>query len=422
MTEFTSNASEEITSEEANSGPVDKKAKESLFKSIFGSSFSFEKSFIATDVVLMAGKSDSDQEAPIEFKQEEGRSPKAYTSATDVMEDSRNMYKGERAVLPMGYDALIGRFDLTIANQMAKADKCDFKLLPLFRNIFREMMSTGAVQEVVARVAQQLASGEWMWRNVAYAENVDVEISLSKSPDKNFKFKFSNVPSISSGGIPSTSHYEKLTALRYIIMECFTPGPDGRQMRRCLTLSVVARVNGASARAEVFPSQLMKPSDKSDDKGREFYKIALGGDAGFTVGIRSVKAMNRVRCIDDWSTRSRESGVVAPISPLGTLLQYATDLRPNSGRESFYSIIGQMASKIGLAGTGDLNEFSSDERHYVAAQLLFGGLFAEETAKNAATREEKEAQKAAKKEKAKKPKEGVVTQPAAAEVPALEGA
>jgi CRISPR-associated protein Csy3 len=207
-------------------------------------------------------------------------------------------------------------------------------------------------EEIATATAINIVNGRALWRNLIGALDAEVVVYTSQGQTLVFDpFDFSIRNFDSKGSDPKA-----LEVLKDDIV-------SGLKGDRSVCLKVVMFVRLGMGQ-EVYPSQnfIQGRSTKKGAKSKELYSI--GGTAAFT----SQKIGNALRTIDIWHPEASEVGPI-PVEPFGAVTTAGKVYRSSGSKVDFYSLLDNWV----LRGKAP----DVEQRHYVIANLIRGGVFSE---------------------------------------------
>lgn len=279
----------------------------------------------------------------------------AKSSKTD--EESVTFAKARYAVIPDGADAICITFDLKVHNatslpqsanldtweKLKQADAVVLAGVPM--SIHQAL--TARAPEIFGRVAQQVFSGEWAWRNRREATQWQVIVQNEAGQA---------VTDAAQLASDMTNAFEQKTAAVWRVFGLFKIGTG------------ISRV--------AYPSQLLKlDGSDAEKKIAQFYRIpAADGQGDFA--LRAVKIGNRLKTIDTWYARYAQLQMPIPVEPMG----YAHHLRAALRKKGETAI--DLMTRLVTAKTPDEKTLTENEALYLAGITLFGGLLTAEDNKD----------------------------------------
>ena len=267
-----------------------------------------------------------------------------------------NLQTVDHATLPHTADTLKVRYSLKILGGTGAPDACNSddvsKRLP--EMIAEYQKEAGGFSTLGCRYAANVANARWLWRNSSGAEAIEVVVQKIENNHvvQTWVFDAADVA---------------LGTFRNLSAEVRSLGED-------FAMSITQggfnlyRVTGyvrLGAGMGVYPSQCLTTGTKGEGgKGKTLFQIS--GQAAMT----SQKIGNALRSIDTW--HGQDVGPLA-VEPYGAVTSKAQAYR-SSKKTSFYGLFDKW-----LAG----EDLLLDEKHFVVAVLIRGGVFGGKDAKGA---------------------------------------
>jgi len=288
----------------------------------------------------------SDPDAPrfrersIEIRTVQGRTARkdAQAAGTEDKKDS-TLYRGDEATLPEGADSVSITFELSIRNAMTRPHSISAQgYRRLLDNGFFEK-ATEVSRDIFEKVAENVFSGHWAWRNREEASAYQVLVTRGDERIRDAETLAERMFQAFSGGKP----------VHFRVQGVFQLG------------------TGAGG-SPVFPSQLMAVGED-----KRFFEVnASDGDS--VPAMRGVKIGNRLREMDEWYHRYQEFLVRLPVEPLGYSMWLGEVLR-----EEDESLIHYLNILMGE----DPGSVLSDDlaMRFVCGNFLFGFLVTEKKEK-----------------------------------------
>ncbi|WP_445777288.1 type I-F CRISPR-associated protein Csy3 [Shewanella sp.] len=263
-----------------------------------------------------------------------------------------NLSWGDDAALEHNHDTLKVSFSLRVIAGIAKPSVCnDIN----FEDIYRERISSYAqkgLTELANRYAYNIANGRFLWRNRvgALAAKIIVSHSSLAQPLEFNAFDFSLHQ--------TTSENPNLATLANLIHQ----GLNGTEN---ILLKISAFVELGDGQ-RVWPSQEMVLNSPKGSKSRHLFN--LNGQAA----IHCEKIGNALRTIDNWYPNATSP---IAVEAYGTVTQRGVAYR--SSRNDFKTLL-----LAWLNEETDITENITDNKHFVAAMLIRGGVFGESAGDN----------------------------------------
>lgn len=286
----------------------------------------------------------------IELHDKRNRATKSQYGVADEEKIQPNIVWGDDANLPHDLDTLSVYFTVKFLGDIAKSTANN-------RPEFGEKLATainGYIQEVgfkplALRYAQNLANARFLWRNRINAKQVLVQIYDVENPKQSWEFNALDMPFNDF-----TQEDKQLEDLATYIAESFKDG-------KYLLLGVRAFAKMGFGQ-RIFPSQEMRDKDKETNKSKFLYQIKTKD--GLCAGLHSEKIGNAIRTIDTWY--KSEDGVQPAIAvePYGSVPTQGQAYR--TSKTDLYSL---------MVNWLDGKDVSIDDKHFVVANLIRGGVF-----------------------------------------------
>lgn len=273
----------------------------------------------------------------------------------DAQIEKPNLQVVDVATMPAGSDTLQVSFTLKILGNVGVPSACNnseyqTKLCDVVGTYVDEL----GFDELASRYAVCLANARFLWRNRVGAEDVTVQVShiVAGEPKDSWNFDAFSF-SLCDFEVPSDSK-DDFDALSEIIKTGFTG-------KRSILLEVKAFARVGSGQ-EIFPSQELSLERGSGDKSKTLYHV--DGIAG----MHSQKVGNALRTIDDWHPMVEEVGPIA-VEPYGSVTTLGRACRQPKQKVDFYSLLDNWICKDKIP--------SPEDRHFVMATFIRGGVFGE---------------------------------------------
>lgn len=222
------------------------------------------------------------------------------------------------------------------------------------------------LQEVANRIARNIASGNWLWRNRQFAQAVEI---TATSGNEKLVFDALKVPARTFG-----NYSESEVALGNIIASQLMGESVG-------AIQVQARITfgeGMSHSVEVFPSQNYLGGDKPKGFARSLYAVGESDLVGKhdimelestrlvgQAALRDTKVANALRSFDTWYDDYDTNRMAIAIEPTGANLDAQRAFR-----------IGDTSS-FAYARKLNVIDVDSPEGMFMIAALIRGGVYSE---------------------------------------------
>lgn len=315
----------------------------------------FSRKIEPSDGLMQAGlwdnKNNHQAWQNIELHDKRNRATKSQYGVADEEKIQPNIVWGDDASIPHDMDTLkvtftvkfLGNIDQAVAN--SRPEFLD-KLQQAYQNYQQQV----TLLPLAKRYVQNLANGRFLWRNRVGAEQIEVTITDTENRDKSWTFDAYNV------ALQDFDQQDaKLDELAQYVANSFSTG-------KYLLLKVEAFAKvGLGQR--VFPSQEMRDKDK-DNKSKFLYQIKT--PTGLCAGMHSEKIGNAIRTIDTWYV-AEDNQLMKPaiaIEPYGSVPTQGKAYR--TSKTDLYSLMVKFINN---------EEMSDDEKHFVVANLIRGGVF-----------------------------------------------
>jgi CRISPR-associated protein Csy3 len=260
-----------------------------------------------------------------------------------------NLAWGDDAALSHEHDTLKISYTLRVVGGLSKPSICNKKE---FQDKFSEKIGEhiqSSIDELAKRYAYNIANGRFLWRNRIGAQAIKVTVNHSSlnAPLVFDAYKFSLKQ--------TTTEDEAVQKLA----EFFKAGLKGKEST-LLTINAFVHI-GAGQR--VWPSQEMVLI--KGEKSRHLF--SLNGIAA----MHCEKIGNALRTIDDWYPEYANTETPIAIEAYGSVTQRAIAYR--SSKNDF---------KILLLRWLNAQDISANDKNFVIAMIIRGGVFGEEDKKS----------------------------------------
>ncbi len=293
--------------------------------------------------------------------------------------DVSNIQQTESAKLDSSASALIVRFGMRLIGLEHGLFACIGDTPELSRQVRdsvfgfveRAKSSQGLVQ-VSERIARNILSGAWLWRNRSVASTVTVTVEHMGVA----------IATCDALTVP-TNHFNDISDNEKKVAAVVAAGLRGD---RHANLTITSRLTfGVAGSVEVFPSQaylenkptgfarplykITRPERLSDEERSRASTLQMG-----QAGLRDQKLANRLRAIDTWYPGYAEVGQPLPIEPNGASLEFAHAFR--SGKDSAFDMFARL----------NVIDPNSEEGMFCIGVMIRGGVLGKsDKTKSAAT-------------------------------------
>ncbi|MCY4523854.1 MAG: type I-F CRISPR-associated protein Csy3 [Halobacteriovoraceae bacterium] len=281
------------------------------------------------------------------------------TAKLDNKIENPNLHKIDSCSLESGQDTLKLNFTLKILSGVEHPSACNNdKFYQSYLEMVEDYKKDCGFGELAKRYAINIANARYLWRNRVGAENLEVIVKIVNNNDGNSsEITFDDPTSIGIKNFDSSN--ENLVKIKQEIESSLS----GKKEFVLFDVTAFSRLGKAQ---EVYPSEeLVLDQDKGKGvKDKILYQVK--GKAA----MHSQKIGNALRTIDTWypGFAEKKTGPIA-IEPYGAVTNLGTAFRKPKEKKDFYTLFDRYAR-------GD-NSLSKDEKHYVMAVLIRGGIFGE---------------------------------------------
>lgn len=267
-----------------------------------------------------------------------------------------NLVWGDETTLPLnhGHNTLKMYFTLRVIEGLKTPSVCN---RPEYQDKILSIVDTYATNykfdELSKRYAINIANGRFLWRNRVGAEEIEIRVK-SKNLEKEIIFDAYDYP-IHDFNLPvdKVDNIHKIKQVANVIKQ-------GLSGNSSTFMEIEAYVKlGPGQR--VWPSQEMVMGVKEGEKSR--YLFSLSGCAA----MHSQKIGNALRTIDTWYAKKDELEPIA-IEPYGSVTHRGKAYR--TSKNDFYTLRDRWF-------IDDDPNLTDDDKHFVIAVLIRGGVFGE---------------------------------------------
>lgn len=263
--------------------------------------------------------------------------------------EKANLQRVDACALTEEQDTLKLSFSLKVLSGLENPSACnDRGFLISYREAIKAYQEQFGFKELAKRYAQNIANGRFLWRNRVGAEEIEVVVKWDNTTLIFNAFDY---------GLNDFEQYdEKLEQLADVIAKAFL------DPKTFLLLSIDAYALVGKAQ-EVYPSEELV-LDKNDSKGK---KSKVLYDVNGIAAMHSQKVGNALRTIDTWYPEFDEHKMAIAIEPYGAVTNLGRAFRTPKDKKDFFTLFDDYT-------TGKELE-SSEQKHYVIAVLIRGGVF-----------------------------------------------
>jgi len=322
---------------------------------------SFDRKLEISDAIMQSGNfTDIEQYEnwqPIELFERRNRAVKS-NFKQEVLDDEEELQKqieepniawGDDAALPANADTLKVSFSLRVLGGINTPSACNKKdYQDKFSEIVNSYTEEFGFKELAKRYAYNLVNGRFLWRNRVGAQEVIIHVK-HKSFDKPLEFNAYKYPLKHT-----TAEDDKVSPL----VDLIEKGLSGQEN---IFIEIDAYVKLGNLQ-RIWPSQEMILHPIKGEKSRHLFSLG-GSDGKRHAAMHCEKIGNAIRTIDDWQTGS---DMPIAVEAYGSVTQRGVAYR--SSRNDFKTLITKWIND---------KEISEEEKHFVVAMIIRGGVFSE---------------------------------------------
>jgi len=317
---------------------------------------SFDRKLEPSDAVMHSGSWDNkgEKEGWKEIELFDRRNRAVFSNFTQEELDDEEALKekmgkpnlswGDDASLPFDSDTLRVNFSLRVLGGINIPSACNKKeYQDKFIEIIDVYTKDVGLDELANRYAYNIVNGRFLWRNRVGAQDITIYVnhtSFGKPLEFN-AYDYSLKNTISSD--------DKVLKLAALIK-------NGLSDEENILIEISAYMKLGNGQ-RVWPSQEMVLNIPKGEKSRHLF--SLNGNAA----MHCEKIGNALRTIDDWQTGS---DMPIAIEAFGSVTQRGVAHRSN--KNDFKSLITKWIND---------KEISNEEKHFVIAMIVRGGVFSE---------------------------------------------
>lgn len=321
----------------------------------------FDRKLEPSDAVMFSGCwdhiADNSKWEPIAMSERRNRAVKS-NFTQEVLENEAELQKqiaeanlswGDDAAIKHGHDTLRLSYSLRIVSGVQNPTACNNSH---FESRLNEVVSEyvqSDITKLAERYACNIANGRFLWRNRVGGDQIKIRVS-GKTLEKALEF---NAYDFSLN--ETTSSDPNVAVLATAILN----GLNGTENA---IFNVEAFVLLGDTQ-RVWPSQEMVLNGAKGEKSRHLFQ--LNGIAA----MHSEKIGNALRTIDDWYPDFNDSERPIAIEAYGSVTQRGVAYR--SSKNDFKTLLLLWLN----SDSGD--KVSADDKHFVVAMLIRGGVFGE---------------------------------------------
>lgn len=269
------------------------------------------------------------------------------------MMEKPNLSWGDDAALSHEHNTLKVSFTLRVVGGLNQPSVCN---KVAFERAYSEKIEEYIqfnIEELANRYAYNIVNGRFLWRNRVGSQEVKVIVKHA-SLDNPLEFMAYDYPLKST-----TSKNGSVIALAGLIKAGLTGSES-------VLLSIDAYTNLGKGQ-RVWPSQEMVLNSPKGEKSRHLFYLKVKDKN--VAAMHCEKIGNALRTIDDWYPAFSETQSPIAIEAYGSVTQRGVAYR--SSRNDFKSLL------LKWLNSEDGDGIEKDDKHFVAAMLIRGGVFGE---------------------------------------------
>ncbi len=312
---------------------------------------SFERKIEVSDALMFSGRWQGDKWDAIPITKRQNRSTQSAYGTEDKKKAEANPVSSDSddANLFSEHDSLNVKFTLRTIGDVGNPFACNE---PDFESVFKENIAVDkeeCLRELAYRYAHNIASGRFLWRNRINAKEAKVVVTIG---DKDIPFNCFDFP---LREFETQRNNADLNELANVLYSGLSANVDDSIFVLINVSAFVLLGNGQ----HVFPSQEMNMGEKK----KVLFKL------NDCAAMHSVKVANAIRTIDTWY-KDAEFPIAA--EPFGAVTQKGQAYRKNG--DDLYTLMQNMVNG---------GEISKEDRSFILANLIRGGVFSGESKKKA---------------------------------------
>ncbi len=279
------------------------------------------------------------------------------TQDADEETKKANLQKVDNCALEADQDTLKLNFTLKVLSGVENPSACDNKIFNgSYVKAVKQYIELEKFSELAKRYAINIANARFLWRNRVGVENLEVQVKMHGKETKEWIFDESDNININDFSVDN----EKLNKLAMEIAQTLS----GIKEYLLLEITAFARVGKAQ---DVYPSEemVLDKGNSKDKKSKILYQVNK------QAAIHSQKIGNALRTIDTWYPDYFENNNRAiAIETYGSVTNLGVAYRKDK-KVNFYTLFDKFSRDEPLD--------NNDDKHYVMAVLVRGGVFGEST-------------------------------------------
>ena len=265
-----------------------------------------------------------------------------------------NLQTVDSCALRENQDTLKLHFTLKVLGNLPEPSACnESEFLKRYKEVVQSYIDKEGFKELGRRYAMNLANARFLWRNRVGAEKIEVIITRldhEGEHQKVWRFDAKSYP---------IRDFDKDDAAVNELGELIARTLASMEDYLLLDIVCYAKIGNAQ---EVYPSEELVLDKSQGNKSKVLYEV--DGIAA----MHSQKLGNALRTIDTWYSDYIEEQRPIAVEPYGAVTNLGRAFRNPKNKEDFFTLFDDM-----IAG----KEIDEDQRHYVMAVLVRGGVFGE---------------------------------------------
>jgi len=261
-----------------------------------------------------------------------------------------NLQTVDACALGEEQDTLCLHFTLKVLGGLHEPSACNSpEFLKKYQTAIESYTQEERFEELGRRYALNLANGRFLWRNRVGAEAVEIVVKdLINEKEWIFDAKAFSIRTMENDDT-------KVLELGQAVATALASKDDFLM----LDVTCYAKVGKAQ---EVYPSEELVMDKGQGKKSKVLYEV--DGIAA----IHSQKIGNALRTIDTWYSEYETERRPIAIEPYGAVTNLGRAFRNPKDKEDFYTLFERFVTE---------NDLTTEQKHYVAAVLVRGGVFGE---------------------------------------------
>ena len=268
--------------------------------------------------------------------------------------EKANLQTVDSCSLATDQDTLKMEFTLKILSGVENPSTCNNETFnKSYKELAEKYIEEYGFAELAKRYATNIANARFLWRNRVGTEKIEVTVkTLNEGMEKEYLFDANTI-----GIRDFNSSNSDLKEVADEIAKTLS----GEREFLLFNVTAFAKVGQSQ---EVYPSEELVLDKSKGKKGKILYSV------NEQAAMHSQKIGNALRTIDTWyPVEDSDIGPIA-IEPYGAVTNRGIAYRNPKEKKDFYTLFDGRFS-----GSGDWKDLDEDQRHYVMAVLVRGGVF-----------------------------------------------